>query len=278
LKYPLFAQTTPRRWLWRHKYSRHYNSERHFLWRRRGASTQASGSVASSGGNGGGIVIIIADTIDGNNHIIRSNGITAANAVSNAGAGGGGAGAPWYCHSRDLPARSVCQQTEGTEVQSGGFGEGGGGGGGLIWLSSANLPAMVSNATVAYGTPAPTTPSEGTGEIKYSLIPRLNGFLFNYIRTRATDNKVDSVCSNTMYGQIVGTQPVGGTPPYTYVWERSTTSETTGFTPAPGTNNQQYYTPPSLLSQTTWFRRVVRITGCNNRCKSAGKNHSSSVY
>ena len=37
-------------------------------------------------------MIIIADSIDGNNHFIRSNGITALNSVSDAGAGGGGAG------------------------------------------------------------------------------------------------------------------------------------------------------------------------------------------
>ena len=58
-----------------------------------------------------------------------------------------------------------------------------------------------------------------------------------------------------------GTQPVGGTPPYTFEWQSSTTSETAGFTTAPGTFNLQYYTPPALLTQTTWFRRVVRDNG-----------------
>ena len=60
-----------------------------------------------------------------------------------------------------------------------------------------------------------------------------------------------------LYGQIIGTQPVGGTPPYTFQWQSSTTSATTGFSAAPGTNNQQNYTPPALLTQTTWFRRVI---------------------
>ncbi len=227
-----------------------------------GASTQASGSTASSGGNGGGIVIIIADTIAGNNHVIKSNGTTAANAVSNAGAGGGGAGGSVVLSFQGISSQLQISTNGGNGgTNPGGFGEGGGGGGGLIWLSPAGLPAMVSNATVANGTPAPTTASEGIGEIKYGLIPRLNGFLFNYIRAKATDNKIDSVCSNIMYGQILGTQPVGGTPPYTYEWQRSTTSATAGFTTAPGTFNLQYYTPPALLTQTTWFRRVVRDNG-----------------
>jgi len=227
-----------------------------------GASTQASGSTASSGGNGGGIVIIIADTIDGNNHLIRSNGVTAANAVSNAGAGGGGAGGSIALSFQGFASQIQIGSNGGNGGNNpGGFGEGGGGGGGLIWLSSANLPTLVSGATVNYGTPAPTTPSEGTGEIKYNFIPKLNGFLFNHIRTRATGNKVDSVCSNIMYGQMLGTQPVGGTPPYTYEWESSTTSATAGFSAAPGTNNLQHYTPPALLTQTTWFRRVVRDNG-----------------
>jgi hypothetical protein len=60
-----------------------------------------------------------------------------------------------------------------------------------------------------------------------------------------------------LYGQIIGTKPVGGTPPYNFRWESSTTSGTAGFTPATAPNNLQHYTPPSLLTQTTWFRRVV---------------------
>ena len=227
-----------------------------------GASTQASGSTASSGGKGGGIVIIIADTIAGNNHVIKSNGITAANAILNAGAGGGGAGGSVVLSFQGISSQVQISANGGNGgTNPGGFGEGGGGGGGLIWLSQTGLPVMVSNATVANGTPAPTTASEGIGEIKFNLIPRLNGFLFNYIRTKATYNKIDSVCSNIMYGQIQGTQPVGGTPPYTFEWQSSTTSETAGFTTAPGTFNLQYYTPPALLAQTTWFRRVVRDNG-----------------
>ena len=223
-----------------------------------GASTQAAGSTASAGGNGGGIIIIVADSIDGNNHIIKSDGITAANAIADAGAGGGGAGGSVALSFQGFssPIRVSSDGGNGG-TNPGGFGEGGGGGGGLIWLSSSAMPPSVTSATVASGTPAPTVPAEGTGEVKYSYFPKLNGFLFNSIRSAVTGNRIDSVCSNTMYGLITGTQPVGGTPPYTFQWQSSTTSGTAGFATAPGTNNLQNYTPPALLTQTTWFRRIV---------------------
>ena len=227
-----------------------------------GASTQAAGSTASAGGNGGGIVIIIADSIDANNHIIRANGNSAADALLDAGAGGGGGGGSVALSFRGFSSQAMISSDGGNGgTNPGGFGEGGGGGGGLIWLSSSSVPAQVTAATVANGTPAPSIPTEGRGEIKYNFIPKLNGFLFNSIRSAATGNLIDSVCSNTLYEQITGTQPVGGTPPYTFAWERSTTSATSGFAAAPGTNNQQHYTPPALLTQTTWFRRVVRDNG-----------------
>ena len=227
-----------------------------------GTSTQAAGATASSGGKGGGIIIIIADTIEGNNHLIRSNGITASNAVGNAGAGGGGAGGSVALSFQGFASQLQLASNGGNGgTNPGGFGQGGGGGGGLLWLSSSGIPSNVASATVVYGTPAPTIPSEGNGEIKYNFIPKLNGFLFNSIRAAATGTQIDSVCSNRMYGQITGTQPVGGTPPYTFLWESSTTSPSTGFSPAAGLNNLQHYTPPALLSQTTWFRRVVTDFG-----------------
>jgi hypothetical protein len=228
-----------------------------------GASTQAAdGSVASSGGNGGGIVIIIADTIEGNNHYIKSNGISASNAVSNAGAGGGGAGGSLALFFRQFAGNTVINSNGGNGgSNSGGFGEGGGGGGGLIWLSSSSVPSAITSATVNYGIPAPITPAEGDGELKFGYSPNLNGFLFNTIWSARTGNRTDSVCSDVLYGQIRGTNPVGGTAPYTFRWEISTTSATAGFSTAPGTNNLQNYTPPALLTQTTWIRRVVTDYG-----------------
>jgi hypothetical protein len=227
-----------------------------------GSSTQASGSAASAGGNGGGIVIIVADTIVGNNNPIISTGASATNAVSDAGAGGGGAGGSVALSFQTLNNQLAISSNGGNGgTNPGGFGQGGGGGGGLIWLSSSSLPSSVTGATVSGGTPAPSIPAEGTGEIRYNFVPALNGFLFNSIRAASNGTQTDSVCSNIMYGQITGTQPVGGTPPYTFQWQRSTTSATSGFTAAPGVNNQRNYTPPAYLTSTTWFRRVVTDNG-----------------
>ncbi len=227
-----------------------------------GASTQASGSTASTGGNGGGIVVVIADTIDAKGHLIRSSGATSSNSVSDAGAGGGGAGGSIVLSFQNLKSQLSAASNGGNGgTNTGGFGQGGGGGGGLIWLSSSTLPANISGSNVSGGTPAPPIPGEGTGEIKFNFFPALNGFLFNSIRSAVTLNQTDSVCSNVVYGTIIGSQPVGGTPPYTFQWQRSTTSASEGFTAAPGTNNQRNYTPPGLLTSTTWFRRVVTDNG-----------------
>lgn len=227
-----------------------------------GASTQATGATASSGGNGGGIVFIIADSIDANNHIIRADGVTALNSVADAGAGGGGAGGSVVLSFMGFNSSLRISARGGNGgISPGGSGEGGGGGGGLIWLSASSTPVSVTSTSVLNGTPAPTIPSEGLGELKYSFIPKLNGFLFNSIRSAETGNRIDSVCSDVRYGQLTGTQPVGGTPPYSFLWQVSTTSAATGFTDAPGINNQQHYTPPAELSQTSWFRRVVTDQG-----------------
>ncbi len=222
-----------------------------------GASTGATGSTASPGANGGGIVIIIADTIEGNNHFIRSDGGTAANALGDAGAGGGGAGGSVVLSFQGFSSQLQVSAKGGNGgINTGGFGSGGGGGGGMIWLSSSSVPSEIS-ASVAYGTPGPALPSEGNGEIKLNFGPKLNGFLFNSIWSVVTGTTTDSICSDTPFGQLNGTRPVGGKAPYVYLWEYSTTSATSGFSAAPGVNNQQHYTPPSVITQTTWFRRRI---------------------
>ena len=71
------------------------------------------------------------------------------------------------------------------------------------------------------------------------------------------------ICSGTSPGTLSGTTPTGGTGSFTYAWEYSTTSASTGFSAAPGTNNVKDYTP-GVLSQTTWYRRTVTSGGCSN--------------
>jgi len=71
------------------------------------------------------------------------------------------------------------------------------------------------------------------------------------------------ICAGTSPGTITGTNPTGGSGTYTYLWEVSTTSASSGFTSASGTNTDQNYTP-GVLNQTTWFRRTVLSGGCSN--------------
>lgn len=74
----------------------------------------------------------------------------------------------------------------------------------------------------------------------------------------------EPICAGTIPGQISGSIPTGsGT--YTYLWEMSTTSSTSGFNAAPGTNNNQHYIPTVAVTGDTWFRRTVTSGGfCPN--------------
>jgi hypothetical protein len=73
----------------------------------------------------------------------------------------------------------------------------------------------------------------------------------------------EPVCAGVAPGTITGSLPSGGNGVYTYLWESSTTSSSTGFSAAAGTNDLQDYTP-GVLSQSTWYRRTVYSGGCAN--------------
>ncbi|MBL7859420.1 MAG: T9SS type A sorting domain-containing protein [Cyclobacteriaceae bacterium] len=65
------------------------------------------------------------------------------------------------------------------------------------------------------------------------------------------------LCSGTSPAALSGNAV--GSPVYS--WESSTTSSSSGFALASGTNNTQNYTP-GVLTQTTYFRRKVTSGGC----------------
>ncbi len=71
------------------------------------------------------------------------------------------------------------------------------------------------------------------------------------------------ICGGTTPGTISGTTPTGGTGSYTYFWEQSNTSSSTGFGSASGTNNAKDYIP-GTLTQTTWYRRTAASGSCSN--------------
>ena len=72
-----------------------------------------------------------------------------------------------------------------------------------------------------------------------------------------------TICSGTAPAAFTGSTPTGGNGTYTYLWESSTTSGSSGFATATGTSNGKNYTS-GTLTQTTWFRRTVSSGGCSD--------------
>ena len=70
-----------------------------------------------------------------------------------------------------------------------------------------------------------------------------------------------TTCAGTVPALITGSNPSGGSGTYNYLWEYSHESETSGFKPAPGNNSTHSY-QPGALTQTAWFRRIVRSAPC----------------
>lgn len=222
-----------------------------------GASTSFTG-LSQPAGNGGGIVIIVTDTIIGNGGKIISNGNDGGLAVVDGGSGGGGAGGSIALSLNSYGSAPLEFSVTGGHGgdNPGTFGEGGGGGGGLLYVST-NTTGNVTN--LINGGLAGNYPSSafsgGNGEIRSGFKAVLNGFLFNSIRSSVTLNQVDSICSNVIIPKITGTIPVGGTPPYSYLWEKSydEVSWTTLTNDADPTN----YTPSVLETDTVYFRRTI---------------------
>ncbi len=84
-------------------------------------------------------------------------------------------------------------------------------------------------------------------------------FIPNNAVTPITNNTISAdqgICTGNTPATLTGSTPGGGSGPYLYTWLSSTTSASTGFTAASGTNNTVNYSPPAL-SVSTWYRRAV---------------------
>lgn len=84
------------------------------------------------------------------------------------------------------------------------------------------------------------------------------GVMCGFANTVPTTNN-QSVCNGSTPTTLTGNAISSST----YLWESSTTSASSGFASAAGTNNAQNYSPSSL-TQTTWYRRKVTRAGCTN--------------
>ena len=235
-----------------------------------GASTYESGNTtATPGGKGGGIVIIVCDTLKGNGKIITAAGgspntLYPAGVSGNAGAGGGGGGGAVAIYLQSYTAGTTSAVTISVSGGKGGntsnaYGEGGGGGGGLILTNNitppANVTKLVTGGTGGNKSPSGTGTAGQDGGTLNTYSPLLNGFLYNSIRSSVTGDQIDSICSNMPFGVISGTIPFSGT----IQWQSSITSESAGFTDISGATSKDY--SPGILTQTTWFRRIVTDAG-----------------
>jgi len=69
-----------------------------------------------------------------------------------------------------------------------------------------------------------------------------------------------TICYNTAPTKLIGETPAGGSGTFSYVWQKSTTSATNGFTDIVGATDVDYQ--PTGLTQTTYFRRTVTSGSC----------------
>ncbi len=228
-----------------------------------GGGSTSGGGNGSDGGHGGGIVIIICNDIEGRGHSIIADGEhPAITATGIAGAGGGGAGGSVALYLESFSTES--NLTISAKGGQGGnnadtFGEGGGGGGGLIWINGISIPANVIR-TVAGGekgtrSGGSTATAGAAGESLTTYVPVLNGFLFNSIRSSGTNTLTDSICSNQVPPEILGTIPVGGSGSYTYKWQRQ--DDSGGPIVDIPSSDVQNYTFSAPEADTFFIRRVV---------------------
>ncbi|MGC9471763.1 MAG: gliding motility-associated C-terminal domain-containing protein [Bacteroidales bacterium] len=230
-----------------------------------GASTYLNPGDATDGGNGGGMVIIVADSIAGNGFSILARGGTASNVTtSTGGAGGGGAGGTIALEIRSYHTSSLEVDVSGGKGGDGYCsGSGGGGGGGLIWHTGTALPGnvnkVISGGQGGYDYECGITGSHGQGgtdgTVSTDLDVVITGFLFNTIKWASTNDLTDTICEGTVPSMIIGSEPKGGTTPYSYTWQYSTDQSTwNDISGATGEN----YVPAAPLADTTWYRRIVQ--------------------
>jgi gliding motility-associated-like protein len=223
-----------------------------------GASTSLTG-LSPSGGNGGGIVLIVSDTVIGSGGNILANGGDGGTAVLNGGSGGGGGGGSIAISLQSYGTTPLTFNALGGKGGSnpGGYGEGGGGGGGFLYVSKAipgNITSVLTGGLPG-DYPSSLATAGGIGEQRVSFKAVLNGFLFNSISSFVTGNQVDSICSNIIPPKITGTIPVGGTGPYSYLWEKSYNQVT--WLPLTNDPDPTNYTPTLIETSTVWYRRTI---------------------
>ncbi len=149
-----------------------------------------------------------------------------------------------------------------------------GGGNGIYnytWVSSSTSAATGYTPATGTNNTANYSPSSLTANTWYKRSIISGGC---YDSTNAVAITVDqlvsgniisssqTICSGSLASSLSGSLPSGGNGSFTYSWLSSTTSATTGFAAASGTNTGQSYFFSAGLTQSTWFRRRVSSGAC----------------
>ncbi len=139
-----------------------------------GDSAGPEGNSGTSGGAGGGIIYIRAQSLQGNQGIIRADGQSAGDSINDA-AGGGGAGGyitvrvqdSADCMSLEAKGGNGGNNTDAQQVHA----PGGGGGGGVVLLQGQRLtcPTVISSGLAGTATAAPAAPSYGASPTDATL-------------------------------------------------------------------------------------------------------------
>jgi len=79
----------------------------------------------------------------------------------------------------------------------------------------------------------------------------------------STINADQTICAGSVPAVLTSTAATGGSGPYTYQWNSSTTSATAGFAPASGASTATTYQPPAL-TKTTYYQLVITSVGCSS--------------
>jgi hypothetical protein len=144
-----------------------------------------------------------------------------------------------------------------------------------VWESSTdNFVSNIVSTGVSSASYSPGSLSQ-TMYYRYKVTPSGSSCVGPYYSNIITISIATAVSNNTLSTSnacaagtaITGSTPTGGSGSYTYSWESSTTSSTTGFTGVAGVTTQSY-TPP-VPSVTTWYRRLVTSGSCSNSTSTA---------
>ncbi|WP_347158886.1 gliding motility-associated C-terminal domain-containing protein [Pontibacter chitinilyticus] len=93
------------------------------------------------------------------------------------------------------------------------------------------------------------------------ISPRTEATVSVYpVLTQGPVQEVPVICAGQQPETLVGSSPDGGDGTYTYQWESSITSATTGFSNIVGATDANYTS--GALNRNTWFRRTVRSASC----------------